>query len=388
MKKITKLSMAACLLLTSSVFADTLEEAFSNSKIKGEIKAQYFDKQSPADGKNDNIFVTGGNINIVTGSFYGLHAGVTFQASHVVDRSIEGTNDFASTMDASGAVMSESYLAYTLNNTTLKVGRQYISTPLVAGSGSRMIKESFEGVTLTNTDLTDTTVVAGYVSKFQGRTDGSEKPGEFDKYEDGAYTLYVKNNSIENLTLQGQYLDVDGATANTDKNALYVDGVYDAKIAKVSLQVIDSKNESNAKSDGRLYGAKISGNIGMVNLTGLYTSTTDDGDVFVGAGNGADSGYTALPVHGGSVTYKANTDTMVAVAATQLAGATVVAYIGQVKSPDDNNLGGSDKIDAYGGFVQYAFNKNFSTKVMYENASFSDTLKDSNALRVYTSYKF
>ena len=80
--------------------------------------------------------------------------------------------------------------------------------------------------------------------------------------------------------------------------------------------------------------------------------------------------------------------TMVAVAATQLAGATVVAYIGQVKSPDDNNLGGSDKIDAYGGFVQYAFNKNFSTKVMYENASFSDTLKDSNALRVYTSYKF
>lgn len=389
MKKITKLSIAACLLLTGSAFADTLEEAFSNSQVKGELKAQYFDKQSPADGKNDNIFVTGGNINIVTGSFYGLNAGVTFQASHVVDRSIEGTvNDFASTMDASGAVMSESYLAYTLNNTTLKVGRQYITTPLVAGSGSRMIKESFEGVTLTNTDLADTTLVAAYVSKFQGRTDGAEKPGEFDKYEDGAYTLYVKNNSIENLTLQGQYLDVDGSTANTDKNALYVDGVYDAGIAKVSLQVIDSKNESNAKSDGRLYGAKISGNIAMVNLTGLYTSTTNDGDVFVGAGNGADSGYTALPIHGGSVTYKANTDTMVAVAATQLAGATVVAYIGQVKSPDDNNLGGSDKIDAYGGFVQYAFNKNFSTKVMYENASFSDTLKDSNALRVYTSYKF
>lgn len=388
MKKITKLSIAACLLLTGSAFADTLEEAFSNSKVKGELKAQYFDKQSPADGKNDNIFVTGGNINIVTGSFYGLNAGVTFQASHVVDRSIESTNDFASTMDASGAVMSESYLAYTLDNTTLKVGRQYITTPLVAGSGSRMIKESFEGVTLTNTDLADTTLVAAYVSKFQGRTDGAEKPGEFDKYEDGAYTLYVKNNSIENLTLQGQYLDVDGSTANTDKNALYVDGVYDAGIAKVSLQVIDSKNESNAKSNGRLYGAKISGNIAMVNLTGLYTSTTNDGDVFVGAGNGADSGYTALPIHGGSVTYKANTDTMVAVAATQLAGATVVAYIGQVKSPDDNNLGGSDKIDAYGGFVQYAFNKNFSTKVMYENASFSDTLKDSNALRVYTSYKF
>jgi len=385
MKKITKLSLAASLLLSSAACADTLAEAFANSKVKGEIKAQYFDKQSPADGQNDNIIVMGGNLNLVTGSFYGLSVGVTFQVSHTADVSFEGANDYANTMDASGSVMSESYLAYTLSNTTLKVGRQYISTPLVAGSGSRMIKESFEGITLTNTDLPDTTLVAGYVSKFQGRTDGNGEPGEFNKYEDGAYTLYAKNNSVKNLTLQAQYLDVKGQAANTDKDVLYIDGVYDAGVAKVSLQMIDS---TNGNVDGRLFGAKVSGNIAMVNLTGLYTTTNDDGDLFVGAGNGADSGYTALPIHGGSVTYKANTDTMVAVAATQLAGATVVAYIGQVKSPDNNNLGGSDKIDAYGGFVQYAFNKNFSAKVMYENASFSDTLQDSNALRVYTSYKF
>lgn len=391
MKKITKLSLATSLILSSVACADTLEEAFANSKIKGEIKAQYFDKQSPADGQNDNIIVVGGNLNLVTGSFYGFNAGVTFQATHTADVSFKGANDFTNFMDASGSVMSESYLAYTLSNTTLKVGRQYITTPLVAGSGSRMIKESFEGVTLTNTDVPDTTLVAGYVSKFQGRTDGNGEPGEFNKTLqngqnfDGAYTLYAKNNSVKNLTLQAQYLDVKGQAVNTDKDVLYIDGVYDAGIAKVSLQMIDS---TNGNTDGRLYGAKVSGNIAMVNLTGIYTTTTDDGQVFVGAGNGADSGYTALPIHGGLVTYMANTDTMVAVAATQIAGATVVAYVGQVKSPDNNNLGGSDKIDAYGGFVQYAFNKNFSAKVMYENASFSDTLQDSNALRVYTSYKF
>ncbi len=165
----------------------------------------------------------------------------------------------------------------------------------------------------------------------------------------------------------------------------YLDGAYDTGFAILSAQVLDS---SNGTVDGTMYGLKASGNIAMVNLTGIYTTTTDDGEVYPGAGNGADSAFTALPVHGGLVTYKANTDTMVAVAATQLLGATVVGYIGQVQSPDHNNLGGSDKIDAYGGFVEYPFNKSLSAKVMYENAKFSHTLSDSNELRVYTSYKF
>lgn len=385
MKKITSLSLIVSISLASSLGANTLAEAFANSKVSGEIKAQYFDKQNPADGKNDTITVVGGNLGIVTDSFYGFSAGATFQATQTVTRDIEATNDFLSTMDASGAVLSESYLAYTYGNTTAKVGRQYITTPLVAGSGSRMIKESFEGAVISNTDIPDTTLVAGYVNKFQGRTDGAKNPGEFADFEDGAYTLYVKNNSIKDLTLQAQYLDVNGTTTATDKDVAYLDGAYNAGFAVLSAQVLDS---SNGTVDGTMYGFKASGNISMVNLTGIYTTTTDDGQVYPGAGNGADSAFTALPVHGGLVTYMANTDTMVAVAATQLLGATVVGYVGQVKSPDHNNLGGSDKIDAYGGFVEYPFNKNLSAKVMYENAKFSHTLEDSNALRVYTSYKF
>jgi len=385
MKKIVNLSLIATLALSTSLCADTLAEAFTKSKINGEIKAQYFDEQSPVDGKNDTITVVGGNLGLVTDSFYGITAGATFQATQTMTRDIEGTNDFLNTMDASGAVLSESYLAYTLKNTTAKIGRQYINTPLVSGSDSRMVKESFEGALLSNTDLPNTTLVAGYVNKFQGRTDGNKEPGKFQDVEDGAYTLYAKNNSIKDLTLQAQYLDVNGITQANDKDALYFDADYNAGFAILSGQVLDS---TNGNVDGRMYGLKASGNISMVNLTGIYTTTTDDGQVYPGEGNGADSAFTALPVHGGLVTYMANTDTMVAVAATQIVGATVAGYVGQVKSPDNNNLGGSDQIDAYGGFVQYPFNKNLSAKVMYENAKFSHTLEDSNALRVYTSYKF
>ena len=386
MGKITKLSLVAILGLAGSLSADTLAEAFAASKIKGEIKAQYFNIESAGmSSDKDNITVAGGNLNLVTGSFNGLKAGVTFQTSHVLDLSIEGANVFNGTMDASGSVMSEAYLSYTLANTTAKVGRQYITTPLVAGSGSRMIKQSFEGVTLTNTDIPNTTIVAAYVDKFQGRTDSNGDVGEFDQFNDGAMTLYAKNTSVKDLTLQAQYLDVKGTTSATDKDVLYVDAAYNFGPATVSAQVIDS---TDGPADGRLYGLKASGNVGMVNLTGLYTSTSNDGTVYPGAGGGADASFTALPVHGGSVTYKANTDTMVAVAATQLAGATLVAYYGVVDSPDSNNVAGADKIKAFGGFVQYAFNKNFSTKVMYESADFNTLSEDDNVLRVYTSYKF
>lgn len=63
----------------------------------------------------------------------------------------------------------ETYLGYTISKTNAKIGRQYISTPLVNGSGSRIVKESFEGATIVNTDLPATTFIAGFVDKFQAR---------------------------------------------------------------------------------------------------------------------------------------------------------------------------------------------------------------------------
>ncbi|MGM0520109.1 MAG: OprD family outer membrane porin [Campylobacterota bacterium] len=382
MRKITKISAAACLILSSSVFADTLEEAFSNSKVKGELKAQYFDRQDDT-GSSDDILVSGGNLNVVTGSFYGLNAGATVQMTHVVSDSDKTI--FDGDMKASGTVMSELYLGYKISNTSIKVGRQYITTPLVAGSGSRMIKQSFEGVTVVNTDLPSTTLVAGYVDKFQDRTDNAGNPGEFNQFEDGAWTLYGKNSSVKNLTIQGQYLDVKGTTSAIDKDALYLDAAYNAGPLTVSAQVIDS---TNGNTDGRLYGAKVSGNVGMVNLSGIYTTTTDDGKVYKGAGSGADSSFTALPVNGGDVTYTADTNTMVAVGATQVSKATLVAYYGVVDAEDNTNALPYEEIKAWGGFVQYPFSKNFSAKVMYETASFDTNLKDLEELRVYTSYKF
>lgn len=198
MKKIVKLSLATTIAFTglTTLNAATLAEAFAASKVKGEIKAQYFKEVQTS--KDADIYLTGGKLNIVTGSYYGLKAGATFQTSHVLDYKDSGGNVFKKDQDASGSVLSESYLAYTLTNTTLKAGRQFIKTPLVAGSGSRMIKDSFESFILVNTDIPQTTLVAGYLDKYANRTDTEGSTGEFEQVGDnGAYTIYLKNKSID-----------------------------------------------------------------------------------------------------------------------------------------------------------------------------------------------
>lgn len=229
MEKFAKLSLVASLAVAgfTSAYADSLAEAFATSKLKGEIKSEYFAKRNAA-GVKDSIWSNGGNLYVTTGSYYGLSAGVTFQVGHVA--SVDGSG-YDADMNANGAALSQAYIQYVMNNTSFKAGRQYLHMPLIAVSGSRMFRQSFEAYMLSNTDLPNTTLVAGYVNKYQNRTSSSsgsatigDEPFFADVGDDGAYTLYAKNTSIENLAVQSQYL-IEKNDAN-DRKSLYADAVY------------------------------------------------------------------------------------------------------------------------------------------------------------------
>ena len=151
--KLAKLSLAAMVvagLASSSFAADTLADAFKNGKVSGELRAWYFDREGSATAAtssvNSDIFNTGVVLGYVTDSFYGFKLGATFQSNYAAfaDGSLTeaGTakSDFKGDEYGSGAVLSEAYVQYSIGKTTAKVGRQFISTPLVNGSGSRMIK--------------------------------------------------------------------------------------------------------------------------------------------------------------------------------------------------------------------------------------------------------
>ncbi|MBU3015923.1 OprD family outer membrane porin [Poseidonibacter lekithochrous] len=405
MKKLTKRSLVAAFLLvglsSQSFAAESLSEAFTNGKVKGELKSYYFDEAyDSANASNNSVWANGIKLGYVTNSFKGLKLGSTFQLSSTtsIDDDAGKQNK---TMHASGAVLSEAYLEYKYKNTTFKGGRQFISLPLIKGSGSRLIKESFEGYFLSNTDIPDTLISLGKVTKYQTRTDGVTKTtnsasfsntnsnvgdtGEFNKIgTDGAISLYIKNNSIKKLAIQAHYVDFIDEVAT-----LYVDAKYkfggDFK-PFVAAQYYNSNYDDNTIDNSSMYGYKIGATLVGFNLHASYTSTDDDGNVTRGIGESATASFTNATSTTGN--YIAGTDSWQVGVSKKFNS--LDAKIKYTKS--DAVLEKNDLEQTYFG-LKYKFSgalKNLSASAeytFYDYGRGNDT-KDKNELRTKLIYKF
>ena len=412
MKK--NLSLITALLLSAPLFADNLSDAFTNGKISGEIKSVYSNSNFLGKSKSDDIATVGGTLGYKTADFYGFNAGATFQASHVINED-NNNSVFAPDLDASGAVLSEAYLEYKLANTTAKAGRQFVYTPLVSSSidgksSESLLKDSFEAYMLTNTDIPDTTVSLGYITKYLAKTDGSgdvSKSNDFShtntfsaiptnvtSSHDDAYTILVKNNSFENLTLQAQYLKInEEKSTSKDINIAYLQADYALGNQTLSAQYVKSKNDNQptGQEDGAAYGLKATGPLGISNLAYIvaFNSNTEDGDVNTGMGTGtSDLLFTSIPVNGGGVPSRANSDTLVGALILPIAGVTTVGYLGH--SWSDDMVG---DVLATGAMAIYPINKDLLLKVNYEHVEVENTFGpiaegNTDVTRVYLSYKF
>lgn len=311
--KLAKLSLAAIVvagLTTSSFAADTLADAFKEGKISGELRAWYIDRDKDLANSSSDIFLTGMQLHYETGKFYGLSLGLTTQTSAApfadeTAKEVFGT-DLNDDLYGSGTQLSEAYVLYTLGHTTAKVGRQFIKTPLIGSSTSRMITQSFEGALVTNTDIPNTSVMIGAVTKFQDRTDGDGGVGQFEelnKDHDYAYTAMVVNKSIPNVELTFQYLtfgdDSKGSSA-TNRIQGYEDYYFEAEYTNkynnfdygiaMNYLYTDWKHYDEAT----MYGVKLSLGYGNFKTYVAYSSINDDDGnkgVKAGVGGGAQPNY-------------------------------------------------------------------------------------------------
>ena len=324
--KLAKLSLAAMVvagLASSSFAADTLADAFKNGKVSGELRAWYFDREGSATAAensasstsvNADIFNVGVILGYVTDSFYGFKLGATVQSNYAPFADSDAKADFKGDEYGSGAVLSEAYIQYSIGNTTAKVGRQFISTPLVNGSGSRMIKQAFEGAVLLNTDLPQTTLAAGVVTKYQARTSSTlnafpvfaHPAGDAPRFENldslvdaYAYTLLAINKSIPGTTLTAQWAGLDNFA-----DFYYLEAAYAGKAGEISyglaanyeLKSPDYFALFGTNEDGKMYGAKVDLGYGDLKTYVAYTKITDDADVDgfdggAGFGGGAQTAF-------------------------------------------------------------------------------------------------
>lgn len=251
--RLTKLSLIAAMLIGSSVFA------IENTKVSGDAKLYYGTQDSDSAGAPDLFSKESGYTNfaarldMTSDLTKGISAGVGLQVvttlgvehnlvdavwsnAHTVDGSTGAR--FAGGAQVDSAMwFDEVWLAGSAFDTTLKIGRQSLDTPLAFTETWGVDKNTFEAAVLINQSIPDTTVVATFIGKSNGSADDrtSTREGGSGNLNDigataagyvaadgrfstfgaqGTYAFGVVNNSFKPLTVQAWYYDmVDFAQA-------------------------------------------------------------------------------------------------------------------------------------------------------------------------------
>ncbi|MEZ0323759.1 MAG: OprD family outer membrane porin [Hydrogenothermaceae bacterium] len=173
MKKVLLASAVLAVGTSSAMAASDLESAFKESKVLGQFRAFYIDRDydsgiSPT-VRDRSAFAIGGKFGFETAAVNGLKIGIMAYTTNAINPNrMGGTNPH---MDPSlfgkdrksVTYIGQLYLDYTYKKTNFKIGRQEINTPMAGMDDARMLPNLFEGAILTNKDLNKTTLIVGHI---------------------------------------------------------------------------------------------------------------------------------------------------------------------------------------------------------------------------------
>jgi len=317
---VTVLSRLAVLL--AAMLIGTSAFAIENTKVSGDVNLFYgtFD----ADGSANNMFDAANsygdvsvNLGLTTDLTEGVSAGVkatyvttlglennlvnqTWSNSHGVSASTGSSFAGGNQLDDSMWI-SEAWIAGTAFDTTAKVGRQSLDTPLAFTETWGVDANTFEAAVLINQSIPDTTVVATYIGKSNGSADDEatgttvnslgaaqagyvSQDGEFNTFgSNGVYAAGIVNNSFKPLTAQAWYYNLQKmATAywlQADIECSLVKGMLiGAQYANIDVN--GAANEDKAYGFMLGYEAK-----DLATVKAAYSSVDDKGSSLGGVAN-------------------------------------------------------------------------------------------------------
>jgi len=406
------LSVLAMATLASNVYsADSLRDALTNGKFDGAFKTVVYDVDKAAKGE-ESIASLGVMLHYVTDSFYGLSIGLRAQASASPWASNNEKKFYKADLYGPGAVLEEAYLKYQFKKSSIKAGRQFIKTPLLAGNGSRIIHEAFQGYTADIKALPKTRIFAGYINKYLTRTNfltsTDQGVGTFAKnifmygakykYKmDDLWTVLIQNKSIKGLKLTGQYLVVKNATTRTgvaqgDITVGLAQAEYKFKVSGLGILAGIQYGSSNVDKDdsksGDLIGFKLGTKYKALMANVGYTISDSNKGMLSGVGISSNWAYAGDII--GLESYQKDVDALSLNLKYHFAKNIMVLgrYTDYLVGSNGTLNGGKD-LNTYDLIAAYKFKgalKGLALKAHYENVTF-DT-GDVTNYRLYINYKF
>ncbi len=296
---IYKLSLATVLIATLATGAsaeESLADAFKNGKINGQLKSFYIDTDYDGDSIDKDAPAVGGIIKYETATFYGVSLGLGVQTSYSNnDDKSDPTND--TTVGITETMVSEAYIDYGFEETTLRYGRSFVYSPLMRSSHSRLVKDFFTGGLVSSEYFENTKIIFGAISDYTTRNNVS------DHFDEPVYTLYI-DSKMKDFGLKAQ------ANFNNNRDSRVDDGTQDyffegSYTVPMQMPLVFAAQYVGFDKDGEslssLYGLKTELKVSDLLLAAYYTTTPSDNDSFVrgGFGHANDPSYSHLQVLSG-----------------------------------------------------------------------------------------
>jgi hypothetical protein len=351
----TTLSLLTILSILSPLMAEgSLADAIEGIAHEGQLRlgaVQSKDEQ----GKKSTTLSAGGYVSLSTKPLGGFSlTGTLFTTNPIFGKKEERM--FLGS-DAEGySIVGEAYLKANLGKTLFKAGRQLLDTPYADSDDIGMIPNTFEGYSLVNQDIADTTVVLAYLDKWAGvDAPTPEKFNEIQNSGDAVFTAGLIYEGVEQTTLQAWHYKLDDANFN------YVEAGYEADTFNMAFQYTDQDHSNSA------YGLALGGEVDGLALSFAYNKV--DGMVANGFGGGPF--FTSAEDH--TIAEVADQEAMSYGAEYALGSVTL--------GVNHTNLDkGEDETDYLASF---AVNDKHSLDLIY-----SDMYDDGSMLRFFANYNF
>ena len=335
--------------LTATSFSADLE-----LKTTANLRAGAVQIEDDTGAKNSTLAL-GGSLGVETEAIQGVSVGATFYTTNALFGKDSEAMFLGSTND-SYSIVGEAFIQAQLGKTTLKAGRLTVDTPYADSDDIGMVPDRFEGYTLVNQDIADTTIVLASLDKWAGvDTEQPERFTEMQSSGDAVLAGGVIYEGVEQTTLQAWYYKLDNV------NLTYLEAGYETEQFSLAGQYSDQDNSNS------VFGLSAGVNFGDLALSTAYNKV--DGEVINGFGGGPF--FTSAEDH----TVAETTDQEAWLVGAEYAykqftgGVTHVAF--------DKGESETDYL------LSYAMNDNFALDVIY-----SDMYDDGKMTRVFANYNF
>ncbi len=322
---------------------NAVSEMFSEGLIYGRLRSNtfYYDhiNEEPTKTKDHVAWGIGGSLIYSTGYLNGIGATVGMYTTHTVntDNAIDGGGDYGkagkdtySRATGSGShidVLALAYLEYKLAQSSVKVGRQTFESTLIRTNDTKMIPNTFEGLSICSKDLEDTILRGAYFSRQKLRDhrdfhsviaydDWKTNPDAQDdsathkglsvtnikvagkEVEPGMFVVTVEDKSVKNLKLNLDAMYIDSFVSSAIAEVNYKLELNEGWALTPGVRYIHQMDEGAGKIGGAALNGSLAGISGSAN--GYADAASVDGGAWMarlklakGAGS-VTAGYSAI----------------------------------------------------------------------------------------------